>query len=104
VSSADKHVLVDMGLSGRETGRRLRECGLEPEDVSAIVVSHEHGDHCRGAAPFANELGIPVFITEAALQASGMNLDDARRQPIFSGVRFGFPGSLFRPLRCRTMP
>ena len=48
VSDGDIHILVDVGLSGRETAKRLRECGLEPEKISAIVVSHEHGDHCRG--------------------------------------------------------
>jgi metal-dependent hydrolase (beta-lactamase superfamily II) len=52
VSDGSTNILVDVGLSGRETVRRLREIGIEPEDITAIVVSHEHGDHCRGVGPF----------------------------------------------------
>ncbi len=97
VSDGDTHVLVDVGLSGRETKRRLMECGLTPEKISAIVVSHEHGDHCRGVRPFVKDLDIPVFITDGALKASGMVLDPRRRQRIESGVCFDLFGMLFTP-------
>ena len=73
VSDGDTHILVDVGLSGRETAKRLRECGIEPDSISAIVVSHEHGDHCRGVGPFAKSLDIPVFMTDATFASSGMN-------------------------------
>jgi phosphoribosyl 1,2-cyclic phosphodiesterase len=86
---------VDVGLSGRETARRLRECGLEPEKISAIVVSHEHGDHCRGVGPFAKDLNIPVFMTEAAFAGSGMSLDSRKHQRIGSGECFDVYGMLF---------
>ena len=56
VSDGSTHILVDAGLSGRETAKRLLEYGLEPEKISAIVISHEHGDHCRGVAPFVKKL------------------------------------------------
>jgi phosphoribosyl 1,2-cyclic phosphodiesterase len=97
VSDGEVHVLVDAGLSGRETARRLRECGVEPERVTAIVVSHEHGDHCRGAAPLSSDLKIPVFITDGALEASGMDLDPGLRQRIESGVPFDVRGLCFTP-------
>jgi phosphoribosyl 1,2-cyclic phosphodiesterase len=97
VSDGDKHVLVDIGLSGRETARRLRERRLEPERIAAVVVSHEHGDHCRGVATFANDLDIPVFITDGALQASEMRLNSGKRQRIESGVPFDVCGMLFVP-------
>jgi phosphoribosyl 1,2-cyclic phosphodiesterase len=97
VSDGETHVLVDVGLSGRETTRRLRECGLEPERISAIVVSHEHGDHCRGVGPFAKDLDIPVFITDGALAASGIALEPRRCRRISSGVCFDVHGLLFTP-------
>jgi len=97
VSGGEAHILVDVGLSGRETARRLREYGLSPERISAIVVSHEHGDHCRGVAPLAKHLGVPVFITDGALQASEMRLDPRKRQRIESGVPFDVSGLLFTP-------
>jgi phosphoribosyl 1,2-cyclic phosphodiesterase len=97
VSDGKTHVLVDVGLSGRETTRRLRECGVEPEQISAIVVSHEHGDHCRGVGPLAKSLDIPVFITEGALAASSIGLDPNKFQLISSGACFDVHGMLFTP-------
>src|SRR5947207_14084635 len=86
VSSGDAHILVDVGLCGRETARRLREHGLSPERISANVVSHEHGDHCRGVAPLAKHLGVPGFITDGALQATKIRLATRNRQRIHAGV------------------
>ena len=97
VSDGDVHVLVDVGLSGRETTRRLRECGTEPEQISAIVVSHEHGDHCRGVAPFAKDLDLPVFITDGAMQAAALSLDARKFRRISSGSAFDVYGLGFTP-------
>ena len=97
VSDGSTHVLVDIGLSGRETARRLRLCGVEPEQVAAVVISHEHGDHCRGVAPFVKDLAVPVFITDAALRASEMRVDAARIRQIDSGVPFEVYGFQFTP-------
>ena len=101
VSDGTAHILVDVGLSGRETARRLRECGLEPEDVSAIVVSHEHGDHCRGVAPFAKDLDIPVFMTDEVFRSSKMNLNPAKHRPIRPGEQFAVYGICFT---CFSVP
>jgi phosphoribosyl 1,2-cyclic phosphodiesterase len=97
VSDGTSHILVDVGLSGRETARRLRECGLEPDRISAIVVSHEHGDHCRGVAPFSKDLEIPVFMTDEALAGSSMNLDAGRHRRIQTGEPFDVHGIFFTP-------
>ncbi len=95
VSDGESHILVDVGLSGRETARRLRECNIEPETISAIVVSHEHGDHCRGVAPFAKDLDIPVFMTEEVFRSSEMKLDPAKHRPIRAGEQFDIRGICF---------
>lgn len=97
VSDGETRVLVDVGLSGRETARRLRECGVEPDRISAVVISHEHGDHCRGLAPFVKKLGVPVFITATSLAASGIDLEPRRIQQIQSGVPFDINGIQFTP-------
>ena len=97
VSDGDTHILVDVGLSGRETARRLGECGLSPQQISAIVVSHEHGDHCRGVAPFAKHLDVPIFMTDDAYAASGMNIEARKLQRIESGSPFEVCGMLFTP-------
>jgi phosphoribosyl 1,2-cyclic phosphodiesterase len=97
VSDGSTHILVDVGLSGRETVRRLAECGLSPQQISAIVVSHEHGDHCRGVAPFAKHLDVPVFMTDGAYAAAGIVIDDCKRQCIETGRAFDVYGMLFTP-------
>ncbi|HYK88438.1 MAG TPA: MBL fold metallo-hydrolase [Acidobacteriota bacterium] len=97
VSDGSRHVLVDVGLSGRETARRLRECGVSPEEISAVIVSHEHTDHCRGVAPFIKDLNIPVFISDDSLEASGMTIPAEKRQSIQSGIPFDVHGLLFTP-------
>ena len=97
VSDGTTHILVDVGLSGRETARRLRESGLEPDKISAIVISHEHGDHCRGVGPFSKNLEIPVFMTEEALAGSGINLQQGKHRRIHSGEPFDVHGILFTP-------
>jgi phosphoribosyl 1,2-cyclic phosphodiesterase len=97
VSAGDTHILVDIGLSGKETVRRLAECGLRPEQISAIVVSHEHGDHCRGIAPFAKHLEVPVFITDEAYKAAELGIEDRKRQRIESGCPFEIEGIEFTP-------
>ncbi len=101
VSDGETHILVDVGLSGRETAKRLRECGIEPDRISAIVVSHEHGDHCRGVGPFAKDLDIPVFMTEGTRTASGMILDSKKHRSISSGECFNVKGLLFT---CFSVP
>jgi phosphoribosyl 1,2-cyclic phosphodiesterase len=92
VSDGAVHILVDVGLSGRETAKRLRECGVEPDQVSAIVVSHEHGDHCRGVGPFAKSLDIPVFMTDGTYRSSGMILDSRKHRRIYPGDSFDVYG------------
>ena len=95
VSDGSKHILVDVGLSGRETVKRLQELGLEPEDISAVVVSHEHGDHCRGVGPFVKTLEIPVFITDGALENSKIIMDSSKHQRIVAGKCFDVYGFQF---------
>lgn len=50
VASERTVVLVDAGLSGRETGKRLAEIGVTVESIAAICLTHEHGDHTSGLA------------------------------------------------------
>lgn len=71
----EKHatcVLVDCGFSLRETTRRLaRHAGRSPEQLSAILVTHEHGDHLRGVAALAQNYGVPVWMTPGTAAQAG---------------------------------
>ena len=79
VAEADRTVvLIDCGLSLTETERRLARLGLEPSQVSAILITHEHSDHAAGSFEFAAAHRVTVYLTHgtlAALKAEGKALD-----------------------------
>jgi phosphoribosyl 1,2-cyclic phosphodiesterase len=56
-------ILLDCGLGLREAEQRLERLGLKPEDLAAIVLTHEHADHVSGAAPLAERYQLPVWLT-----------------------------------------
>jgi phosphoribosyl 1,2-cyclic phosphodiesterase len=67
--SGASRVLLDCGLSPRETSRRLARLGLAPADLSAILVTHEHDDHAGHAYPFAAQHALPVYLTHGTRRA-----------------------------------
>ncbi|MEO6546782.1 MAG: MBL fold metallo-hydrolase [Ferruginibacter sp.] len=56
-------VLIDAGLSCRETEKRMRLLGLPMSRVKAVFISHEHTDHVRGLAGIVQKYTLPVYIT-----------------------------------------
>jgi phosphoribosyl 1,2-cyclic phosphodiesterase len=67
-------VLMDCGFNLGETVLRLARLGLQPEALSAIVVTHEHGDHIAGVARLARKYSLPVWLTHGTLRAQFKNL------------------------------
>lgn len=64
VVSVDKTtVLVDCGFSIKETESRLQRLGLEAAQLSAVLVTHEHGDHIQGVDRLARKYRLPVWLT-----------------------------------------
>ncbi len=57
-------VLIDVGLSCKETELRLSRLGLDARKISAIFITHEHSDHIKGLPVFSKKYQIPVYITE----------------------------------------
>ena len=76
VASARTRILVDAGLSCRETFKRMKAVGGDPQALSAILITHEHSDHVYGLATLAKKLRIPVFMTGATHQAWARALRD----------------------------
>ncbi len=69
IGSSHDAVLIDVGISCRETEKRMKALGLNIKNVKAIFVSHEHGDHIKGVSTLANKYSLPVYITgKTALQ------------------------------------
>ena len=63
IGNDSEAVLIDVGISCRETEIRMRQIGLSINKVKAIFVSHEHSDHIKGVSVLANKYKIPVYIT-----------------------------------------
>jgi phosphoribosyl 1,2-cyclic phosphodiesterase len=83
VASSTTRILVDAGLSCRETFKRLRALGEKPEQLSAILITHEHSDHVAGLQRLATKLDIPVFLTEPTHREWGRALrDDDGKIPV----------------------
>ena len=71
VASSTTRILVDAGLSCRETFKRLRALGERPEQLSAILITHEHSDHVAGLQRLAAKLNVPVFLTQPTYREWG---------------------------------
>ena len=67
VEAGGTRVLLDCGFGLAATVARLARLGLVPEDLGAIVVTHEHDDHIGGVARLARRHGIPVWLTPGTL-------------------------------------
>jgi len=60
-------VLMDCGFGLQDTISRLARLGVTPEQLSGIVVTHEHGDHIGGVARLARKFNLPVWLTHSTL-------------------------------------
>lgn len=71
VQSGDTCVMIDCGFGIRETTARLARLGLAAEDITAIVVTHEHSDHVGGVPAFAGRYGTAVWATWGTITMAG---------------------------------
>jgi len=75
VGNSNEAILVDAGLSCRETEKRMKRLDLDIRKVKAIFISHEHGDHIKGVENISNKHRIPVYITPQTLSHSRLRLN-----------------------------
>ncbi|HVW96338.1 MAG TPA: MBL fold metallo-hydrolase [Mucilaginibacter sp.] len=76
VGNQHEAVLIDAGISCRETERRMLRLGLSMKKVKAVFVSHEHSDHISGIPTIAKKYQLPIYITPPTLQGGGLTLDN----------------------------
>ena len=65
-------ILVDCGLPLRAIERHLRRADLDPADLAAILLTHEHGDHAMSAVPLARRYRVPLIVNRPTADALGL--------------------------------
>ena len=65
-------LMLDCGFSLRETEQRLERLGYGAETLTALLLTHEHSDHIRGAGPLARKYDLPVWGTRGTLAHPGL--------------------------------
>jgi phosphoribosyl 1,2-cyclic phosphodiesterase len=71
VEAGATRVLIDCGFGVKDTTARLQRLGVEPESLTAILVTHEHNDHVGGVPAFGARYEIPVWLTFGTLEIVG---------------------------------
>jgi len=94
-------ILVDAGFGPRETKKRLEQVGRDIEQLQAIVITHEHYDHIRGAEAISRKFGVPLYLTRGTLDAS--NIDRAETKIITFDNNTTFAIGELNVHACRTI-
>jgi phosphoribosyl 1,2-cyclic phosphodiesterase len=74
IGNENEAVLIDAGISCRETEKRMLRLNLSMQKVKAIFISHEHSDHIKGLCTLAAKYNLPVYITQGTLNGCRFNL------------------------------
>ncbi len=68
-------ILVDGGLSARQLVLRLAQCGVMPEQLDGVLLTHEHGDHVCGLEVLCRKFDVPIYcnaLTAEAIRCDGL--------------------------------
>src|SRR3982075_4528051 len=78
-------ILIDGGLSARQIALRLEQCGVMPEQLDGVLLTHEHGDHVCGLEVLCRKFAVPIYcnaLTAEAIRGDG-SLDRHRNWRLF---------------------
>jgi phosphoribosyl 1,2-cyclic phosphodiesterase len=107
VETDETRILVDAGFSGRQIRQRLATIGRSPENLTGILITHEHADHISGLVALAEKLKLPIYCNRATQEATLWTFKTKRssdKSPALSGFEGSthergdrFQPSLFSP-------
>ena len=76
VEAGGTRLLIDAGLGPRALAERLSSAGVDPASLAAVLVSHEHGDHARGAAAFSGKWGMRLWGSRGTYTAAAFGAEE----------------------------
>lgn len=88
IEAGPTRLLVDAGLPAENLTHLLAPMDLAPTDLTAVLLTHEHDDHARGAGSFSRAAGIPVLGNEGTLLRAAPFLGGARTERFVTGAPF----------------
>lgn len=97
VSSNKTTILIDAGFSVKGTLNRLREINLPLNEINAIIISHEHNDHCKGWKSCANYFNTPIYSTESTQQILNINGKNINKNIFYTGRSFNVGNLTIKP-------
>ena len=103
VGTQESHLLVDAGISGKRIETGLNSVGLKTSEMKAILVTHEHIDHIAGLGVLARRYGLPIYGTQATLDAIRMvksvgKIDQDLLHPIIPEQEFPIGDMIVHPI------
>lgn len=101
IGAAGGGILIDIGVSAKKTAEALADIGVDPSEIAAIFVTHEHNDHIKGVRVFAARHGIDVYASAGTL--AGMEalraIDAKTRTHVMPAAGVEAGGCFVRPFR-----
>lgn len=102
IESGKTHILIDAGLSAKQLVYRLMDADCDPSNISAILVTHEHGDHISGVRVFSKKFNVPVYMNKGTYNTAYEKfkldqIDDPRE--FKTGEAFDFQDLCIHPLK-----
>ncbi|MCX7883633.1 MAG: MBL fold metallo-hydrolase [Caloramator sp.] len=82
VASDRTKILVDAGLSGKKIQEGLKDIGINPCEIDAIVITHEHDDHIKSAGILSRRFNIPIYANTNTWEAMIEKLGEVKRENI----------------------
>ena len=93
VEAKSVKLLFDAGISGSQVQERLTLHGRNVDELTAVLISHDHADHCRNMGILNRKFGLPVYATAATYRAASRyelgEINDLRHFDAGGKLRFG---------------
>ncbi len=97
ISDGFTSILVDAGFSAIEIKRRLKSRGLNPKEINAILVTHEHSDHIQAVGVLSRQLQLPVYVNRKIKNISSLASTVHEIRTFTSGLPFQINNLVVHP-------